>query len=75
MKGSALHHGAWLQRHCPRAWDQACVLFLLVTLIQGVGNAIKTEKEQDVGQKNPSDLREQQGARIQRCRVIVTPED
>lgn len=56
MKGSALHHSVWLRRHCLRAWDQACVLFLLVTLTQGVGNAIKTEKEQDVGQKNPSDF-------------------
>lgn len=73
MKGSALHRSA---RYCPRAWDQAYALCLLVTLTQGVGNAIKTEKKQDVGQKKPSDLGEQQRARrIQRCRAIVTPED
>lgn len=65
MNGSALHHCVWLPSHCPRAWDQSCALFLSVTLTQGVGNAIKTEKEQDVGQKNCSDLRDQQQARIQ----------
>lgn len=51
MKGSALHCGVWLLRHCPRAWDQACVLFLLVTLTQGVGNAIKTEKNRMLDRK------------------------
>lgn len=64
MKGSALYRGVQLPRHCPRAWDQARVLSLVVTLTQGIGHAIKIEKEQDVGQKKPSDLREQQRARI-----------
>lgn len=41
------------------------VLFLLVTFTKGVGNAIRKEKEQDVKQKNPSDLREKQWAKIQ----------
>lgn len=41
------------------------VLFLLVTFTKGVGNGIRTEKEQDVKQKTPSDLREQQWVKIQ----------